>query len=218
MAKIFKLKNFNYFAWTPLGSRVNIFAFKFSLRWLQPDIVPIICCRRCWYRWQFATGVIDTVGKFATGINNTSEIGGKICRRRRWHRWQICRRCQRYRQQFCRRCRWYRRCTLNCDYLREFSKKFETVLMQYSGAGEKLIHQKNQKQKISWHCPFKGAQAWDIRDRVFYTNQACTDRWLGDWRQKLKFRKIELWLEGFCCVYLIKRMISMRLITKKITR
>ncbi len=27
--------------------------------------------------------------------------------------------------------------------------------MQYSGAGGKLIHQKNQKQKISWHCPFK---------------------------------------------------------------
>ncbi len=26
--------------------------------------------------------------------------------------------------------------------------------MQYSGAGGKLIHQKNQKQKISWHCPF----------------------------------------------------------------
>ncbi len=28
--------------------------------------------------------------------------------------------------------------------------------MQYSGAGGKLIHQKNQKQKILWHCPFKG--------------------------------------------------------------
>ncbi len=40
-------------------------------------------------------------------------------------------------------------------YLREFSKKFETVLMQYSGAGGKLIHQKTQKQNISWHCPFK---------------------------------------------------------------
>ncbi len=29
----------------------------------------------------FATGVIDTGGKFATGVNNTSETGGKICRR-----------------------------------------------------------------------------------------------------------------------------------------
>ncbi len=45
---------------------------------------------------------------------------------------------------------------LSCEYLREFSKKFETVLMEYSGAGGKLIHEKNQKQKISWHCPFKG--------------------------------------------------------------
>ncbi len=37
---------------------------------------------------------------------------------------------------------------------REFSKKVETVLIEYSGAGGKLIHEKNQKQKISWHCPF----------------------------------------------------------------
>jgi hypothetical protein len=36
-----------------------------------------------------------------------------------------------------------------CEYLREFSKKFEMVLMGYSGAGGKLIHEKNQKQKIS---------------------------------------------------------------------
>ncbi len=28
--------------------------------------------------------------------------------------------------------------------------------MEYSGARGKLIHEKNQKQKISWHCPFKG--------------------------------------------------------------
>ncbi len=27
--------------------------------------------------------------------------------------------------------------------------------MGYSGAGGKLIDKKNQKQKISWHCPFK---------------------------------------------------------------
>ncbi len=28
--------------------------------------------------------------------------------------------------------------------------------MEYSGAGGNLIHEKNQKQKISWHCPFNG--------------------------------------------------------------
>ncbi len=33
--------------------------------------------------------------------------------------------------------------------LREFSKKFETALMVYSGAWGKLIHEKNQKSKIS---------------------------------------------------------------------
>jgi hypothetical protein len=27
--------------------------------------------------------------------------------------------------------------------------------MEYSGAGGKLIHEKNQKQNISWHCLFK---------------------------------------------------------------
>jgi hypothetical protein len=34
-------------------------------------------------------------------------------------------------------------------------KKFETALLVYSGAWGKLIHEKNQKSKISWHCPFK---------------------------------------------------------------
>ncbi len=34
--------------------------------------------------------------------------------------------------------------------------------MEYSGAGGKLIHEKNQKQKFSWHCPFNGALPWNI--------------------------------------------------------
>jgi hypothetical protein len=53
-----------------------IFAFKFTLRSQQPDIVPIIC-----HRCQIASGIFDTGGKFATGINITSETGGKICHR-----------------------------------------------------------------------------------------------------------------------------------------
>ncbi len=47
----------------------------------------------------------------------------------------------------CSRCRWYRWCTLTCEYLREFSKKFETILMGYSGAGGKLIHEKTRSKK-----------------------------------------------------------------------
>jgi hypothetical protein len=132
--KIFNQKNFD----------LIVFAFKFTLRYLQPYIVPIVCCWCRWYLWQFATsvvdtggkfaaGIVDSGGKFATGINNTSEIGGKIC---------------------CR-CRWYWWCTLTCEYLRKFSKTFETVLMGYSGAGGKLIHEKKLEAKILVHCPFK---------------------------------------------------------------
>ncbi len=36
---------------------------------------------------------------------------------------------------------------MTCEYLWEFSKKFEMVLMGYSWAGGKLNHEKNQKQK-----------------------------------------------------------------------
>ncbi len=39
--------------------------------------------------------------------------------------------------------------TPSCEYLREFLKKFETALMVYSGVWGKLIHEKNQKLKIS---------------------------------------------------------------------
>jgi hypothetical protein len=38
---------------------------------------------------------------------------------------------------------------LTCEYLREFSKKFEMILMLISGAWGKVIHEKNLKQKIS---------------------------------------------------------------------
>jgi hypothetical protein len=64
--KSFNQKNFHNFVWTPVGSRVNIylnFAFKLTLRCLQPDIVPIIF-HRC--------SVNDTGGKFAAGFVDTS--------------------------------------------------------------------------------------------------------------------------------------------------
>jgi hypothetical protein len=43
----------------------------------------------------------------------------------------------------------HRWCTLSREYLREFSKKFEMAVMVYSDAWGKLIHEKNQKSKIS---------------------------------------------------------------------
>jgi hypothetical protein len=49
-----------------------------------------------------------------------------------------------------KRCRWYRSKlppvsltpVVHLDLRREFSKKFETILMVYCGAGGKLIHEK----------------------------------------------------------------------------
>jgi hypothetical protein len=38
---------------------------------------------------------------------------------------------------------------VSCECLREFSKKFETTIMVYSGAWGKVIHENNQKSKIS---------------------------------------------------------------------
>ncbi len=44
----------------------------------------------------------------------------------------------------CHRCQRHQWSTLSCDYLREIWGK--------------LIHEKNQKSKISWHCPFDSQQ------------------------------------------------------------
>jgi len=49
----------------------------------------------------------------------------------------------------CHRCQRHLWCTLSCEYLCEFSNKFETALMENSGAWRKLIHEKNLKSKIS---------------------------------------------------------------------
>ncbi len=63
----------------------------------------------------------------------------------------------------CHRCQRHRWSTLSYKYLCDFWKKFEMILMGYSGAGGKLIHKKTQKQKISWHCPFKWKILLDFR-------------------------------------------------------
>ncbi len=105
---------------------------------------PLFCYWCCWHD-----------GKFATGINNTSKTGGKICSRCCWYQCQICRRCGWYQRQFCHRCHWHRWCTLTCEYLREFWKKIEAVLIGYSGAGGKLIHEKTRSQKSRYTVPLR---------------------------------------------------------------
>ncbi len=54
--------------------------------------------------------------------------------------------------------------------------------MGYSGAGGKLIHEKNLKSKISWHCPFK-----------FAFHFCSTTHW------KLRFSKCIFFIQPIIC-------------------
>ncbi len=47
----------------------------------------------------------------------------------------------------CHRCRWHRWKNFSREYLREFSKKFETVLMEYSGAGGNWFMKRTRSKK-----------------------------------------------------------------------
>ncbi len=51
--------------------------------------------------------------------------------------------------------------------------------MEYSGAGGKLIHEKNQKQKISWHCPFKKETNKPLVTRWLYLLVLIAESWGG---------------------------------------
>ncbi len=89
---------------------------------------------------KFAAGVVDTGGKFATGVVDTGgnfaacvvDTGGKFATGVVDTGGQP----------------WAANISAN------FRKKFETAQMVYLGAWGKLLHEKNHKQKISWHCPF----------------------------------------------------------------
>ncbi len=76
---------------------------------------------------KFSAGVIDTGGKFAAGVVDTGGNLPPVSLTPVVH--------------------------LDLQYLREFSKKFEMILMLFSGAWGKVIHEKNLKQKISRHFP-----------------------------------------------------------------
>ncbi len=175
MEKIFNQKNSNNFIWSPLGSRGNIninfslqVHFQVSAAWycshylppvsvtpvanLPPEsLIPVeichrrqICRRYRWHRWQICHQCQQHKGNWwqnfppvslipVANLPPVSLLPAAICHRCYWHRWQIC-----------HRCRWHR----------WFSKKFEMILMLLSRARGKVIHEKNLKQKILWHCPF----------------------------------------------------------------
>ncbi len=64
---------------------------------------------------------------------------------------------------------------------------------------------------------FKGAQAWDIRDRVIYTERSHMGRWLEDWTKKTICVKCQADIRHFDslpmterAVKIIPRLLSMR--------
>ncbi len=199
MEKIFNQKNFNNFVWSPLGSRGNIYInfclqvhFQVSAAWycshyfppmsMTPvtNLLPVLLIPMA-----ISTGVGVTTSKYATDVNNTSGTGGKIFRQWRWY--------------LCHWCRWYRRQFASSVFdtggkfatgvvdtggvpwlvniSANFRKKFEMTLVLFSGAWGTVIHEKNLKQKISWHCPFKSAQCENFELSFFTLSDTI---WIGD--------------------------------------
>ncbi len=58
-------------------------------------------------------------------------------------------------RQICNQYRWHRWCTLTCEYLREFSKKFEMALMLFSGAWGRWFMKKTWSKKSLDNVPLK---------------------------------------------------------------
>ncbi len=79
----------------------------------------------------------------------------------------------------CHRCQRHRWSTLSCEYLHDFWKKFETVLMGYCGAGGKLIHKKTRSKKSRDTVPLsmghrrKTTPTWIILTYISRTEQQC---------------------------------------------
>jgi hypothetical protein len=78
---------------------------------------------------------------------------------------------------------------LSREYLREFSKKIEMAVMVHSGAWGKLIHEKNQKSKISWHCPFKYGTGTVIQNSVVEPDPHGTALILLSWSRIRRYWK-----------------------------
>ncbi len=63
-------------------------------------------------------------------------------------------------------------------------KNFEMILMLFSGAWGKMIHEKNLKQKSLWHCPFyplwmHGRNAWEKTRMLFRDGEEMLEDRLG---------------------------------------
>ncbi len=113
---------------------------------------------------KFTAGVIETGGNLPTvlmtpavlvaNLPSVSLILVQICHWCSWHWRQICCGFRWHRWQILRGCCWYRWCILTCEYLHEiFENNRNDSNVIFRGLG-KMVHGKNLKQKILWHCPF----------------------------------------------------------------
>jgi hypothetical protein len=82
MEKIFNHKSFGHFWEVELTYKYSTFLPSSLLQGLSSLILfPLFASGVVDTGGKFAAGFIDTGGKFATGINNTSKTSGKICHR-----------------------------------------------------------------------------------------------------------------------------------------
>ncbi len=79
----------------------------------------------------------------------------------------------------CHRCQWHRWYTLSCEYFREFSKKFNTVLMGYSGAGGKLIHEKIWSRKSRDTVSSRSTWTQNKEKSCYFSSETLTYYKLG---------------------------------------
>jgi hypothetical protein len=89
----------------------------------------------------------------------------------------------------CHRCKRYQRCTLSCEYLREF---FENIWNGPNGITRGLGETdswKNQKEKISWHWTFKKGPRGKKRGKTWSPHS------LKDFLLRAPAR-VHTWVEG----------------------
>ncbi len=122
--------------------------------------IPGQICHRCqWHRWQIM-GTISGCWDLKVNLKAKMYLPYKLTLLPKGVQTKIVKTFKIEDFFIFHRCQQHQWCTLSCKYLREFSKKFKAALLVYSGAWGKLIHEKNQKSKISWHCPFKETRNW----------------------------------------------------------
>jgi hypothetical protein len=118
IGKNLQSENFYYFFWTPLGSRVSI--------WINFFFKFILSCQ------QFDNCFHCLPPVSLTPVANLPPVSTTLAKLVKKFATGVV------------DTGW---CTLTSEYLCEFLKKFKMVLMEYSGAGGKLIHEKNGSKK-----------------------------------------------------------------------